>query len=368
MVAVLLAIGATRVAGQISLPLDVRIPQRPSPVAADGKIHLAYELHLTNFGRRSLTLTRVDAVGQDSASPLVTYSGNELSDNLRRPGLERGDSAPETIGAGLRAVLFMWIAIDEGDPIPTRIAHHVGVRSEGSEGEIREGVVTTEPLAPGPAASVIGPPLRGEDWFAANGPDNATGHRRALIPVGGLARIAQRFAIDWVQIRDGATHRGDSENNANYYAWGQDAIAVADGIVASVKDDIPENVPGIDSRAVPITLETVGGNYVILDIGDGRYAFYAHLQPGSLRMAPGDRVRRGQVLGLVGNSGNSTEPHLHFHLADANSALGAEGLPFVFDSFEYTGRTTGFGDPFTDATPQSRVREIPLANWRVNFP
>ena len=82
-----------------------------------------------------------------------------------------------------------------------------------------------------------------------------------------------------------------------------------------VKDGIPENVPGINSRAVPITLEMpLAGNHVILDIGGGRFAFYAHLQPGSLRVKLGDKVRRGQVLGLVGNSGNSTEPHLHFHI------------------------------------------------------
>ena len=68
---------------------------------------------------------------------------------------------------------------------------------------------------------------------------------------------------------------------------------------------------------VPITLETVGGNNVIMEIGDGLYAFYAHLQPGSLRVKVGDKVRRGQVLGLLGNSGNSSEPHLHFHICNA---------------------------------------------------
>ena len=74
-------------------------------------------------------------------------------------------------------------------------------------------------------------------------------------------------------------------------------------------------------------------NYVILALGNGGLAFYAHLQPGRLRVKPGDRVRRGQVLGLLGNSGNSDAPHLHFHISDANS-LESEGLPYVFDSFE----------------------------------
>ena len=88
-----------------------------------------------------------------------------------------------------------------------------------------------------------------------------------------------------------------------------------------VKDGIPENVPGANSRAVPITLETVGGNHVIIDIGGGHYAFYAHLKPGGIRVKLGDKVKRGQVIGLVGNTGNSTEPHLHFHISDGNLAV-----------------------------------------------
>jgi murein DD-endopeptidase MepM/ murein hydrolase activator NlpD len=82
---------------------------------------------------------------------------------------------------------------------------------------------------------------------------------------------------------------------------------------------------------VPITSETVAGNHIVLDLGGGRYAFYAHFQPGSLKVKVGDRVTRGQVIGLVGNSGNSTEPHLHFHISDGVSPLGSEGLPYVLD-------------------------------------
>ena len=88
---------------------------------------------------------------------------------------------------------------------------------------------------------------------------------------------------------------------------------MANGRIAAVKDGIPENVPGVNSRAVPITLETVGGNHVIIDIGGGRFAFYAHLKHKlALRVKVGDQVKKGQVIGLVGDTGNSTEPHLHF--------------------------------------------------------
>jgi len=127
----------------------------------------------------------------------------------------------------------------------------------------------------------------------------------------------------------GRTFTGNAQDNRSYLAYGSDVLAVADATVAAVKDGIPENVPGPTSRAVPITLDTIGGNHVVLDLGGGGFAFYAHLQPGNLRVKVGERVKAGHVLGLIGNSGNSTEPHLHFHVSNGVSPLGSEGLPYA---------------------------------------
>ena len=180
----------------------------------------------------------------------------------------------------------------------------------------------------------VGPPLRGRNWIAINTPHDVNGHRKTFLEVDGREVAAQRFAIDFARVGwNRKTWRGDQSDNFSYYAYGADILAVSDGIVSSTKDGIPENVPGDGSRAIEITLDNVAGNYVIVDSGDGKFFFYAHLQPGSLRVEPGVEVRRGDVLGLLGNSGNSTEPHLHFHLGDADSPLGSEGLPYVFDSF-----------------------------------
>jgi hypothetical protein len=216
---------------------------------------------------------------------------------------------------------------------------------------------------------VITPPLRGGVWLAANGPSAESGHRRAMVPLEGSYYIAQRFAIDWVKVDDrGHTFRGDSLKNSSYYAYGNDALAVADGIVTEVKDGIPENVPGLNSRAVPITLETVGGNHVILDIGGGHYAFYAHLQPGSIKVRTGERVKRGQLLGLVGNSGNSTEPHLHFHVSDASSPLGSEGVPYAFEALEIVGTCRSLLGACDRSARVVRHREMPVENELVVFP
>jgi murein DD-endopeptidase MepM/ murein hydrolase activator NlpD len=122
-------------------------------------------------------------------------------------------------------------------------------------------------------------------------------------------------------------------------------LAVADGVIVSIKDGIAENTPLSPTRAVPLTLDTFGGNNVILALGNGRFGYYGHLQPGSLRVKPGDRVRRGQVLGLLGNTGNSDAPHLHFHISDGVS-LESEGLPYVFDSFEVVGTDVEFEKAF----------------------
>ncbi|MBL8207092.1 MAG: M23 family metallopeptidase, partial [Blastocatellia bacterium] len=120
-------------------------------------------------------------------------------------------------------------------------------------------------------------------------------------------------------------------------------------------------------NSVPRESLFIGGNHVILDLGNGRYAFDTHLQPGSLRVKVGDKVKVGQVLGLVGNSGNSTEPHLHFHLSDANSPLGSEGLPYVFASFEVQGKGGNWKAADKDVVEKHEM-EIPMQNEVVRFP
>ena len=154
-----------------------------------------------------------------------------------------------------------------------------------------------------------------------------------------------------------ATFEGDEKDNKSYKAYGAEALAAADATVTGIQDGIPENIPGENSRAIPITLETATGNHIILDLGAGRYCMYAHFQPGSIKVKVGERVKRGQVLGLVGNSGNSTEPHLHFQVMDGPSPLGTEGLPYVIDSFAL----------LSGPSPGRRENALPMEDMRVKF-
>jgi Peptidase family M23 len=125
------------------------------------------------------------------------------------------------------------------------------------------------------------------------------------------------------------------------YSYGSEVLAVADARFSDLKDSFPDNIGLTERKSRAITLDNIVGNYVILDLGHGRFALYAHLQPGSLRVKVGDKVKTGQVLALVGNSGNSDAPHLHFQGTDANSPMGSEGVPYEFEIFTHLGVIDG---------------------------
>jgi murein DD-endopeptidase MepM/ murein hydrolase activator NlpD len=358
-----------------AVPVDLEIPIAPTPVKADGKIHLVYELHITNFDKpaRDLTLTRLEVLGNgQDAAPLARLVGEDLTKQMSRPGAPQSLPDKRRIAGGMRAVVFLWITVDSAAAVPRTLRHRLGFAIEKVNGERTvEGAVVQvrrdDPI-------VIGPPLRGEGWMAANGPSNRDGneHRRAINTVDGKARIAQRFAIDWIKFgQNGQLWARDLEKNTDWFGYGAEILAVADAVVAAVKDAVPENKPDTESRAVPITLETIGGNYVTLDLGNGRYAMYLHMQPGKMRVKVGDKVRRGDVLGLLGNSGNSDGPDLHFQICDANSPLGSEGLPFVFESFEKLGQG-GLNDNGASWKPlgkaEERRMETPVENVVIRFP
>jgi len=353
----------------ISFPpfLEMRIPKPPTVAASEKGPFLAYEVHVTNFTPQPVTLKKLEVISSPDQRVVLTLSDSGLMRAVSRPGMAPAAQTERLkVAGGMRAVVFLWVPVSGATP--KSIQHRLTIET-GTGDSVRTQTLDGAVVSVTANAVAIGPPLRGGPWLAANGPADASGHRRSLITISGTPAIAQRFAIDWVKVADDdKTFKGDQLKNESYYAEGLDALAVANGTVVEVKDSIPENVPGANSRAVPITLETVGGNHVIIDIGGGHYAFYAHLKPGSLKVKLGDKVTRGQVIGLVGNTGNSTEPHLHFHVADANSPLGSEGIPYRLDSFEVVGHCAAFGATCQRSAPATRKGEVPLENALIRFP
>ena len=334
-------------------PLMLEVHDPPIPfLGSDSRTHLVYELELKNFSSGNLAVEQVEILSGTGAV-LQTFNQQEIATHLQPAG--RRDSTavmpPSTL-----ALLFIHVTMPEGQTAPARLAQRVHVRAEAAppgQQEITEtgGDVTvdTQPVV------VFGPPLRGAHYISADSCCDATRHTRAALPVNGRVWLAQRYAVDWEQLDDAnRIYHGSSTDPNSYTIFGKEAIAVADAKVVSVIDNLPEQTPG--QYPTNISIDQADGNSVVLDLGENHYAVYAHLQPGKMRVHPGDTVKRGQVLGLVGNTGNSVAPHLHFHVVSNPSPLAANGLPYEIDHFEVTAATPG-----TAAFDQAEEKGTPLA-------
>jgi hypothetical protein len=227
---------------------------------------------------------------------------------------------------------------------------------------------------------IIGPPVAGAGWVAANGccnPDIT--HRGSVQSVNGALYNSQRFAIDWMRLDEqGRLVHGDESDVHNYNDYGADVLAVANGKVVSVLNNLDDQVPGRLPEPSSITIETVDGNHVVLDLGGGRFAFYAHLQKNSIKVRPGDAVKKGAVLGKLGNTGNTSAPHLHFHIMNRPSPMASDGIPYLIGAFDFSGQMdiaafeaapalAGDWGKGRLAKPEPRQREFPLNLNIINF-
>ncbi|WP_149194390.1 M23 family metallopeptidase [Luteimonas suaedae] len=364
--------GAAAAATPLRQSFDMQVPAPPTPVTVAGKPQLVYELHLTNFTSAPLVLQQVDVLDARDATVIAAVRDDALDRRLHRPHAPAG-SGPRTIAPGMRGVLYFELAID-GDTLPRLLEHRIAFHDAGRPAQapaiVRGGRVAVRTGAP----VVLGPPLRDGPWAAVYDPSWERGHRRVVYAFEGRARIPDRFAIDWVKLDAGGRRaHGDEDAVGNWYGYGADVLAVADAVVVATRNDIPESATL--SGRLQYRFEDGAGNHVVLDLGDDRYAFYKHLKPGSVRVAPGERVRRGQVIGAVGFSGHAGGPQLHFHVADADSPLGAaEGLPFALADFEVLGAYEDFDTlgrapwtPLGDEMAARRTRELPAPITVVAF-
>ncbi|WP_102141445.1 M23 family metallopeptidase [Mycobacterium hubeiense] len=328
---------ATTTTPAVPTPVIGSVLAAPIPVqATDGRTHLAYELTLTNMHPDIATLTSVSAVAGDRK--LLTLAGDSLRFWTRTVG--NPGTPANVIGPGQTAVVWLDVVVNDPSQVPDEIIHEVGVDVARPTPplvppRLTERIAEVDVQTREPAS--IAPPLNGEDWVNANGCCGMSAHRMAVNPINGKLWAAERFAIDYVQLGPGGRlFSGDKSKVESYPYFGADIHAVADGPVVAVVDGLPEQTPGVSPTG--LTLDQYGGNHVVQDIGDGNYAFYAHLKPGSLKVKEGDELTTGQVIAALGNSGNSDAPHLHFHLMDGPDPLAANGLPFVIKSFRLDSR------------------------------
>lgn len=174
-------------------------------------------------------------------------------------------------------------------------------------------------------------PFSGE-WYVAWGGREVYQNKHA-------GATDQRFAYDLLVMRDGMPFTGTGQANEEHFCWGQPVLAPAAGTVAVAVDSVQDNRPGVMNRQSP------PGNYVVLDHGNGEFSLLAHFRRGSVAVKKGDRVRQGARLGVCGNSGNSSLPHLHYHLQTGADYQQGEGLPAFFNGYTADGQRVARGEP-----------------------
>jgi len=337
---------------------------------SDGMVHLEYDLVLTNVFTAPVTITAIEVLTPDGQS-LLRLEGDAL-ETMTQPlfGRTPTDLVPES-----GAVAALLDVVVPPEQVPARLTHRItyalapdasNLAIIGSH-EILGPELAVDPFTP----VVIAPPLRGTGWANANGCCDASAHRSARLAVDGSHLVKfELFAIDWIRLVDNRLFTGDGTRNEDYFAFGAELLAVADGTVAFVRDGLPEDTPNEPPTTVQQPLD-YGGNEVVLEIAPGVYAFYAHLQPGSIHVQIGETVTTGQVLGLLGNTGNSTGPHLHFPLADGPDILTATSLSFVLDQYTLVGSIapeSTASDVRVTGTPAPQTATLPLDLTVADFP
>jgi hypothetical protein len=242
-------------------------------------------------------------------------------------------SASRTLSPGTALMLVHRFVSYQGQADRLRVTAQLGNSTVRPSGELK--------IRQGTAGSYRFP-LEGR-WFVGAGATPHSHHRWV---------IAEEFALDFAQIgADGKTYRGDGSRMEDYYAYGAPVLAVAGGAVVKVLDAEGDNVAMLrgpheslgdyqqrlragQSELLAAGSDAIVGNHVVVKHADGTHGVYAHLQPRSVKVRVGDQIEVGQQLAAVGGSGNSTEPHLHFHLCEAAETLHCSGLPVAFDNIE----------------------------------
>ncbi|MET0854197.1 MAG: M23 family metallopeptidase, partial [Microterricola sp.] len=303
--------------------------------STDGLTHLAYELLLGNVLGQPVTLDAITVLGD--GAELLLLEGDELAAWMR----PLGGSAPDrALEAGQQGIIYLDVTVPSPEDAPTALSHVIELTPEAAippvvEKPMTETIAVTTVAASAPI--VIGSPVRGAGWLDGNSCCAVTPHRTAVNPVNGTLHAPERFAIDFVQLdAAGRIIGGAIDDLASYGYYGADILAVGDGPIVSMAWELPEEQPG--EHPAGLALDEYGGNHIVQDLGGGRFAFYAHLQGGNPEgLTLGQTLTRGEVIGALGNSGNTDMPHLHFHIMDSPRPLSSNGLPFLIDSFTLAG-------------------------------
>jgi hypothetical protein len=363
-------------------PTPLILSVQDAPIAftgSDGNTHLVYELWMLNFSSGDIAVQKVEILSDERV--IETLDSTAIATRLQAVGMR--DSIA-TLAKSTQALLFINIKLPRGAAVPRHVTHRISTFIAAAPPAFQHLVLTGGETAPSrQIVAVIHPPLAGDNYISADSCCDSSRHMRAALGVNNHVWLAQRYAVDWEQLDShGEIYSGPREKLESYAIFGKPVLAVADATVVSATDGLPEQTPGRYPEG--ISLDKADGNSVILRLDDAKlgghvFALYAHMQPGSIRVRTGDKVHTGEVLGLVGNTGNSLAPHLHFQLMAEPSSLASNGLPYAIDAFEVTAQipsTEAFDKAEADGTPVLRQskptiqhveKALPLDQLIVSF-
>jgi murein DD-endopeptidase len=346
--------------------LYVHVHQKPTPVTIDNKSTLVYEVHITNTASLDLEITGFSILKLANKDTLLNYDHAALNNRLQPVETSNKPGNGSIIHRAHTHILYIE-AYTASRQFPD-IFHSIRFKAAGDSlkyGEINHDTLSFSNTYP----VLLSNPLRGGNWTAVYDPSWQRGHRRVVYAVDGKQRIPGRFAIDFIKVDSVHYAKGKEDSIQNWLGYAEEVLAVADGEVASVRDDFPESATlAAHSAYRP---EQATGNYISLKLTENRYVFYEHLKPGSITVKAGQWIKKGQVIAQVGFTGQTTGPHLHLHVADKDSPLGAEGFPFIFDEFTLIGRYPDFSrfgkTKFNQVRPEKIRKEMPASNTVVVF-
>ncbi|AGB01163.1 M23 family metallopeptidase [Methanoregula formicica] len=362
---------ATAATAASTPPVSMAVPFGPIPVESMNGINIAYELEFSGMENMSFVPEKVEVL--DAATSKVLYTPN--SSVLARTSHPATSPLPTAADMQngtqkiLKPRISIWFRVAPGS-VPDRLTHGITFNrtADGlSPLTVTGGDVTIrKDLQP----VVVGSPVKGPGWAIMETTSPVVHHFTSQITMFNVTRVPQRYAQDYIYLdpATGKAFSGDMTITRNYYGFGKELYAVGDGTVVYTRDGIPD-IEITTQKPAP-SFDTALGNGVIIDLGNRKYACYGHMVNGSVRVMVGDTVTEGQVIGLMGNTGNSDAPHLHFQVITDNPAvLGGEGYPIVYRSFTVTGKfdedniaSTFFNTPIPQ---QNRLMENDVV---VSFP
>ncbi|WP_347375063.1 M23 family metallopeptidase [Aequorivita sp. Q41] len=351
-----------------NFPLETNVSFLSSLINANNKNYLAYELNILNNYKASIALKKVEIFDLASTElPIAIFDSIYINENLERPKL-RSENDLKIISANQFGVLNLNIEFNDIKNIPEKIFHRLHFNINKGNGEsIAYTFESTILDIPNKTKLTLGLPFNKKGkWLY-----EAEGHKNSRFFSNGKVIYPQRFALDWIFVNDdGKLAKNNIKQNKNWSGYGLEIVSVADGVVVDIKDNMIENEPLSEKMAVRITNKTISGNYVIIDIGNDLYALYGHLIPNSLKVKIGDKIKKGQIIGLLGNSGNSDLPHLHFHIeSKSNVPMGGEGIPYHLKEFiqlknysqeEVSGLFHSNHVPLDSLSPVKKNNEFPI--------